>query len=118
MALTARWEDLDGQPATPPDFGEVPPGGSKTIERRLRNTGTVPFLVRVTPKVTPGQALAGWTQFSFGGVAVPIGTTHDSPTVAPGDALEVTYSTTVPGDAPPGLPIASVIVICVPVPTP
>mgnify|MGYP000035230951 CR=1 FL=1 len=99
MTYRAGWYLMDGVTVSSGlDLGEVKPGETKTITRKLKNTGD--------------QALSGvqfTLQTDLPGISVKVNdvsltynVTHTSPALAPGETLTVEYSRTVPADANPG----------------
>lgn len=99
MSFAAAWYLPDGTPAPGPDLGEVQPGQTKTIERRLRNVGSdglssVIWQLETTP-------LAGLTVTVAGHDLVP-GVPYSTAALAPTEEATVIYTRAVPADAPPG----------------
>ena len=100
MTYRAAWYLSDGTtPAPGPDLGEVKPGETRTITRKLKNIGDQPLsAVQVTlVDNLPGVSVA------VGGHPLTPGVMYAAPGLAPGAALEFILSRTVPPDAEPGV---------------
>ncbi|WP_104990857.1 hypothetical protein [Deinococcus sp. NW-56] len=99
MTYRAAWTLPDGTPAPGPDLGEVKPGETKTVSRRLKNIGDQPLSA---VQITLVDDLPGVT-VTVGQTTLTPGQMHAAPGLAPGESLDVTYSRTVPPDAEPGV---------------
>lgn len=99
MTYRAAWYLPDGTPAPGPDLGEVKPGETKAVHRKLKNIGDEPLSA---VQFTLLDDLPGAT-VNAGGVNLTPGQMHTAPGLAPGESLDVTYSRTVPPDAEPGV---------------
>ncbi|WP_272977107.1 CARDB domain-containing protein [Deinococcus geothermalis] len=99
MTYRAAWYLSDGTtPAPGPDLGEVKPGETKTITRKLKNIGDQALSA---VQVTLVDDLPGVT-VKVGDHALTPGTMYSAPGLAPGESLTVTYTRTLPADAEPG----------------
>ncbi len=100
MTYRAGWYLPDGvTPATGLDLGEVKPGQTASVTRRLKNIGDQALsAVQFTLKDNlPGVSV------KVGGKALTYNTTLTTGPLAPGETITVECSRTVPADAPPGL---------------
>ncbi|SEI66653.1 hypothetical protein SAMN04488058_101287 [Deinococcus reticulitermitis] len=99
MSYRTIWTLPDGTPAPGLDLGTVKPGETKSIGRKLKNTGDQPLSA---VQMTLVDNLPGVTVTVGGETLIP-GQMHAAPGLAPGESLDVTYARTVPPDAEPGV---------------
>lgn len=99
MTYRAGWYLPDGVTVSSGlDLGEVKPGETKSITRKLKNTGDQNL---GAVQFTLQDNLPGVSVTVDGTPLVP-GTMHATPALLVGEAITVEYSRTVPADANPG----------------